>query len=134
MACRATDEKRDLLRVVRQPDLTVVYDPKGKLSGRGAYVCATPECIGQAKKQKKLERSLKVSALSEALFADLYARAREGREDGRASSDLPAAPETVPVAESGSNSRVEAKTDLSEAPVEAHGRAREGQESEAKHA
>lgn len=75
VACRATDEKRDLLRVVRQPDGGVCYDPKGKISGRGAYVCATLPCIAQARKQRKLERSLKVSEIDEALFEELNARA-----------------------------------------------------------
>lgn len=68
VACRATDEKRDLLRVVRQPDGAIRYDPKGKLAGRGAYVCASAQCIAQARKQKKLERSLKVSSVPEELF------------------------------------------------------------------
>ncbi|MBC8102385.1 MAG: YlxR family protein, partial [Cytophagales bacterium] len=55
--------KRGLLRVVRlgagEDAGTVVLDPTGKRSGRGAYVCPTPDCIGLALKQKKLERSLK---------------------------------------------------------------------------
>lgn len=33
VACRETDEKRDLMRVVRQTDGSVLYDPKGKTSG-----------------------------------------------------------------------------------------------------
>jgi hypothetical protein len=89
VACRNTDEKRDLLRVVRQPDGTVIHDPKGKLSGRGAYVCASAECIALARKQKRLERSLKVSGLTDELFAVLIARAavvdtagQAGRMDG----------------------------------------------------
>src|SRR5215470_2152629 len=75
VACRATDEKRDLLRVVRQPDGSVRYDPKGKLSGRGAYICANTGCIALARKQKRLERSLKVSGIPEDLFSELSARA-----------------------------------------------------------
>jgi len=75
VACRETDEKRDLLRIVRQPDGTLRYDPKGKLSGRGAYVCAAPACIALARKQKKLERSLKVSGVPEEVFVELNARA-----------------------------------------------------------
>lgn len=74
VACRATDEKRDLLRVVRQPDGAVLHDPKGKMAGRGAYVCARSECIALARKQKKLERSLKVSVLPVELFGELNAR------------------------------------------------------------
>jgi predicted RNA-binding protein YlxR (DUF448 family) len=71
VACRTTDAKRALLRVVRQPDGTVCYDAKGKMSGRGAYVCARAECIEQARKQKKLERSLKVEKIAPELFQEL---------------------------------------------------------------
>lgn len=63
MACRTSGGKRGLLRVVRlgagENAGDVVLDPTGKKSGRGAYVCPTPECIALALKQKKLERSLK---------------------------------------------------------------------------
>jgi uncharacterized protein len=75
IACRQTDEKRDLLRVVRQPDGSVLYDPKGKMSGRGAYVCARVPCIEQARKRKGLERSLKLTAIPEALFTELMQHA-----------------------------------------------------------
>jgi hypothetical protein len=71
VACRETDEKRDLLRVVRIPDGSVVYDAKGKLSGRGAYVCATANCIALARKQRKLERSLKIDRVPDELFGEL---------------------------------------------------------------
>ena len=83
VACRATDEKRDLLRVVRQPDSAVRYDPKGKLAGRGAYLCADANCIALARKQKKLERSLKVETLPESLFIELNARAAHGTGEPR---------------------------------------------------
>jgi len=78
VACRAADEKRDLLRVVRQPDGSVRYDPRGKLSGRGAYVCANTACIALARKQKRLERSLKITAIPEELFTELSAQVLEG--------------------------------------------------------
>ncbi len=75
VACRQTDEKRDLLRVVRLSDGTTVYDSKGKQSGRGAYVCAASECIALAKKRRQLERSLKVISISEEVFETLLERA-----------------------------------------------------------
>ena len=75
VACRETDEKRDLLRVVRQPDGTARFDLKGKLSGRGAYVCARPACIALARKQKKLERSLKIPGVPPDVFDELNAQA-----------------------------------------------------------
>ncbi len=88
VACRETDEKRDLLRIVRQPDGSVLYDPKGKLSGRGAYVCAQAECIALAQKRKQLERALKVSGITVAFYQDLTLRAGE-RGDGTASRTEP---------------------------------------------
>lgn len=96
VACRATDEKRDLLRVVRQPDGSVLYDPKGKLSGRGAYICASASCIALARKQKRLERSLKVSGVSEELFNALSAQAAslQAESDSAAALSAEAAPET----------------------------------------
>jgi predicted RNA-binding protein YlxR (DUF448 family) len=77
VACRETDEKRDLLRITRQPDGALCYDPTGKLSGRGAYLCARESCIALARKQRKLERALRVPSIAEALFDTLRQRARE---------------------------------------------------------
>jgi hypothetical protein len=100
VACRSTDAKRGLLRVVRQPDGTVLYDAKGKIAGRGAYVCAQADCIALARKQKKLERSLKVSGIPESLYAELTANAN--RSEDKAS----------PATEADTNSDVELREDL----------------------
>ena len=78
VACRTTGGKRSLLRVVRLPDgAGVALDPTGKKSGRGAYVCQTPECVALALKQKKLERSLK-TPIPDALAEELRAAAEAG--------------------------------------------------------
>jgi uncharacterized protein len=121
VACRTADAKRVLLRVVRQADGSVRYDLKGKLSGRGAYVCARPECIALARKQKKLERSLKVSGVPEELFIELGARAAEiaAEEVEREADRAVSAAVSVP--------------DLKELPHESGGGA-EPQESEGKNA
>ena len=58
---------------MRQPDGTVCYDPKGKINGRGAYVCPANECITQAQRQKRLERSLRASTVSADVFEALLA-------------------------------------------------------------
>jgi uncharacterized protein len=74
VACRETDQKRELLRIVRLPDGSVQYDAKGKISGRGAYVCATSDCLGAAQKGRKFERSLKVAVCPPELWAALRER------------------------------------------------------------
>jgi predicted RNA-binding protein YlxR (DUF448 family) len=45
VACGTTRDKRDLVRVVRSPEGTVLVDPTGKRSGRGAYVCRDSACV-----------------------------------------------------------------------------------------
>ncbi len=77
VACRSTDEKRDLLRIVRLAEGTVCYDIRGTLSGRGAYLCARRSCIQTAQKQRRLERALKVEQIPETLFTELGALAQE---------------------------------------------------------
>ena len=59
-----------MLRVVRLPEgVGVTLDPTGKQSGRGAYVCAIPECVATAQKRKAFERSLKVAVGGEVFDA-----------------------------------------------------------------
>ncbi len=69
IACGRTSNKSDLVRFVRQADGRVALDPTGKMAGRGAYVCATPECLDAARKRKGLDRALRVK-----LDVDTYAR------------------------------------------------------------
>lgn len=61
MVCREPSDKKTLLRVVRRPEKEgggIAADPTGRANGRGAYVCASAECIDKALKQKRFERSL----------------------------------------------------------------------------
>ena len=51
-------EKRQLLRVVRDPEGQVFIDRTVKKSGRGAYLCEDISCLERAIKTKALERSL----------------------------------------------------------------------------
>ena len=73
VVCRETSAKKTLLRVVRTPGESpeIRFDSTGKANGRGAYVCATLECIDKAIKQKRFERTLGVSATSDTLTEDL---------------------------------------------------------------
>ena len=43
VGCREVLPKRELIRIVRSPD-GVVIDPKGKISGRGAYLHDRRSC------------------------------------------------------------------------------------------
>lgn len=65
VGCREMKEKRELIRIVRTPEGTVVMDPSGKKSGRGAYVCRDAECLRRAIRQKQLERQLEIPITDE---------------------------------------------------------------------
>lgn len=73
VACRTVSGKRNLLRVVRSPDGQVRLDPSGKAEGRGAYVCASIECVEKALKKRLLEGSLRAT-LPEMAQKELRAR------------------------------------------------------------
>ena len=60
VVCRETKNKRELIRVVRTPDGTVIVDLTGKANGRGAYVCRQNSCYEQGLKKERLAQALKV--------------------------------------------------------------------------
>jgi len=73
VACRTERQKRELVRIVRTPDGTVMLDPTGRAPGRGAYLCADSTCWPVALKKSSIER-----ALSAPLPAELRGRLEQG--------------------------------------------------------
>ena len=70
VSCRTVRDKNDLLRVVVTPEGDVVYDPTGKLAGRGAYLCRNEACItAELKKAAKLSKGLKKPLTEEEIKA-----------------------------------------------------------------
>ena len=67
IACRQMKDKRELVRCRITPEKTVEIDPTGKKSGRGAYICSSPECRKKARKCDLLSTELVTNA-----FAELY--------------------------------------------------------------
>ncbi len=57
LGCREMKQKRELIRAVKSPEGEISLDFKGKLPGRGAYLCPDPECLKKAVKAKALERA-----------------------------------------------------------------------------
>ena len=60
VGCREHREKPELVRVVRSPEGEIALDLRGKLPGRGAYICPDPNCLKRAAKSRALERALSV--------------------------------------------------------------------------
>ena len=82
VACRCADDKRWFVRVVRTPDGHVIIDPTGKANGRGAYLCAKPECFDVARQRRRLDTALKVN-----LRDDDYDRLRRDFDELLSKSD-----------------------------------------------
>ena len=67
VACRTKGDKKGLARVVRTPSGEIILDPTGKMPGRGAYLCPSPECLRRAVKEKRLSRALRAEVSEEAV-------------------------------------------------------------------
>ena len=57
MGCNTKKDKHELIRVVMNKEGDISIDKTGKLSGRGAYICDSIECLEKAIKSKRLEKS-----------------------------------------------------------------------------
>lgn len=83
VACRQVRNKRELVRVVRTPELRVEIDETGKKSGRGAYLCRTAACWRLALERGTLGRALNIGLTSEQVseLRRFMASLPEGPED-----------------------------------------------------
>ena len=61
LACREVKAKRELIRLVRLPDMSVQVDTSGKKAGRGAYLCRAQECWEAGLKGGRLEHALRTA-------------------------------------------------------------------------
>lgn len=71
--CVVTKEKlpkKDLVRVVRTPEGSVIIDESGRSNGRGAYLKKNLEVFKKAKQNKVLNRHLEVE-VPDSIFDEL---------------------------------------------------------------
>lgn len=77
LGCGESFPKKELIRVVREPDGNVTLDFRGKVNGRGAYLCRNTDCLKKAQKANRIARNLEVEIPEE-----VYARLTEELEAG----------------------------------------------------
>lgn len=65
VGCGEMKSKKELMRVLKTEEETIVLDTTGRKNGRGAYLCFSAECLEKAMKNKGLERSLKTAVPQE---------------------------------------------------------------------
>ena len=82
LGCREMKPKKELIRLVKPPEGPVSLDFKGKLPGRGAYVCPNPECLKRIRKSRALERAFSSLILDE-VWENLEAQMKEVPPDAQ---------------------------------------------------
>ncbi|MCQ2495363.1 MAG: YlxR family protein [Lachnospiraceae bacterium] len=68
--CNEMIPKKEMIRVILDPEGNIDLDDTGKRNGRGAYICKKRECFRKAVKSKGLEKSLKCS-IPEEIYRNL---------------------------------------------------------------
>jgi len=70
VSCRSLQDRQLLWRLIRQADGSIALDLG---MGRSAYVCRDRACLEEAKRRKRLQRSLR-SQIADSIIATLDAR------------------------------------------------------------
>lgn len=70
VGCQEMKSKKEMLRVLKTAEDEIVLDATGRKNGQGAYLCFSKECLAKARKNKGLERSLKM-AIPSAVYDSL---------------------------------------------------------------
>lgn len=60
VGCGEMKAKGEMMRVLKPAEEPICLDTTGRANGRGAYVCKSMDCLKAARKNKGLERSLKI--------------------------------------------------------------------------
>lgn len=76
LGCNEMKAKKELIRIVRDPEGKVSIDKVGKAPGRGCYICPDIKCLEAAVKAKRVEKALEVQVDSE-IFDKLREQLRE---------------------------------------------------------
>lgn len=72
IVCGELKDKNDLLRIVKNKEEGILIDERGKINGRGAYVCKSESCIKGLKKSNKLNQAFKMK-IDDDIYEELEA-------------------------------------------------------------
>lgn len=70
IGCNLKANKNSFIRIVKNKEGKITVDRTGKVSGRGAYICDSIECLEKAIKGKKLEKAFEMK-IDENVYNDL---------------------------------------------------------------
>ncbi|MDE7197273.1 MAG: YlxR family protein [Lachnospiraceae bacterium] len=80
VGCAKMKDKKEMMRVLKSAEGPVVLDMSGRKNGRGAYLCRDGECLAKARKNRGLERSLKM-CIPDEIYENLEKEFEEGRHE-----------------------------------------------------
>ena len=74
VGCGTVQDKKNMLRFVRNAQGQIVYDENKRMNGRGAYICPNKDCLERAAKKRGFARAFKCSITSDDLkeFSELF--------------------------------------------------------------
>lgn len=76
IGCMQMKPKSELIRIVRDKDGNMAIDKKGRMPGRGAYLCNDMNCYLAAQKGKRIDKAFKT-----AIGAEVYSLLKEAMEN-----------------------------------------------------
>ena len=65
LGCNSKKDKKELIRVVKNKSGEINIDKTGKMEGRGAYICNSIECLNEAIKRKRLNKTFEMDISEE---------------------------------------------------------------------
>jgi predicted RNA-binding protein YlxR (DUF448 family) len=65
LGCNISKPKKELIRIVREPNGTINLDTIGRKNGRGAYICPNSDCLNSVKKNHGLDRAFELKVPDE---------------------------------------------------------------------
>jgi predicted RNA-binding protein YlxR (DUF448 family) len=81
IGCGEMKPKKELIRVVKSPEGDISLDFTGKKAGRGAYLCRSQECLAQAQRSHRLEKSFSCKVEAEVYEVMIYALSEADESD-----------------------------------------------------
>lgn len=70
VGCGEMKDKKAMMRVIRSAEGEVMLDMTGRKNGRGAYLCRSADCLQKARKNRGLEKSLRIN-IPEEIYENL---------------------------------------------------------------
>ena len=70
LGCNEKKDKNTLIRVVKSKEGEINIDKIGKMEGRGAYICNNIQCLENAIKKKRLNKTFDMD-ISEEIYEKL---------------------------------------------------------------